>query len=612
MVAFAVAACTPNPKASVPTASSALDLMFENKYSAAGSQLQDQIKKNPQDARAHAAYALLLNYQSRQRPALGEAQQAARLAPRDGWVLTVLTRVQDWNEQFAAATTSGAEAVKLSPQSTLAHAFYAEALADQGRFDEAQAQLKTAESLAPRSSAYDRAEVARNWGNYFRARRDYSQALDHFKQAANAQPQWVERLLELARFTIARQDLTAATGYLQRAAQLSPDDPSLREQLGEVALFGQDYQVAKSAFQAALKLQPRSNLDLKILGDIAVALDRDPETAIKDERAAIAIEPTDAEAGAYLVAVLRYLKGDSAGALEAARHSVVPPASGSVVVAYLDLDKAAADRQAAAITALNRFRKIVDIAPVAGSPVIHQSAGAHAYYTLFNGASPAIRDLGIHRESKDGQGFTGENVLTRAQHFGYPARAMAEVITHRADPEGAVTDWIDSVFHRVPLLRADLVEVGFGDAYLRPLSVQVMDLAYRPDGPATGRIVLYPAPDQQDVPPQFNGNEIPDPAPNAAYPVGYPITATFDRLARVRVTDWHLRDQGRVDLAGIALTPDKPEMENSFAFLANSPLQAGATYSMELNGTLNGTAFHRVWSFTTRSAAASPSPQQTS
>ena len=65
---------------------------------------------------------------------------------------------------------------------------------------------------------------------------------------------------------------------------------------------------------------------------------------------------------------------------------------------------------------------------------------------------------------------------------------MAEVITHRADPAAAVQDWIDSVYHRIPLLRVDLLELGYGDAYLGPMTVQVMDMAYREQ--ATGRVIL--------------------------------------------------------------------------------------------------------------------------
>ena len=580
--------------------------MFQNKYAAATSQLQDLIRAHPQDAKDHAAYALVLNYQTKQKPALDEALKAQKLAPNDGFVLTILTRVEDWNNDLPSAARDGAAAIKATPSSALARAFYGEALADVGRYDEAQQQLTKGADLAKKGSAYDRGEVERNWSNYYRDKKDYAQALNHLKLAAGAQPKWVERLLELARFSIARQDLNAATDFLKRAATLSPDDAGLREQLGDVALFAQDYSVAKAAYEAALKLQPRSALDLKVLGDIAVALDKDPTTAAKDERAAIAAEPTDQEAGAFLVAVLRYLSKDEAVALQAARQTVAPGGSSTAPAAtFIDLDKAAVDRQAVALDTVNRYRRLAGLTPVTSSAVIHQAALAHAFYTFFNGALPSIRDLGIHKEESTGQGYTGDNVLSRAQHFGYPQRSMAEVITHRTEPAGAVTDWIDSVYHRFPLLRADLVELGYGDAYLGPMTVQVMDMSYREK--ATGRLILYPAINQVSVPVAFNGNEIPDPAPNASYPIGYPVTATFDRNATVTIGAFHLRDPSGTDLPGISLPPSA-ETENSFAYMANVPLKAGTTYTADLTYTLNGKAGHTVWKFTTV-LGASPTPQ---
>jgi uncharacterized protein YkwD/Tfp pilus assembly protein PilF len=581
--------------------------MFHNKYAAADAQLQALIKSRPKDAQPHAAYALLLNYQNKQKQALAEAREAKKLDPKDGYVLTILTRVEDWNFDLQSAEADGALAIKAVPNSALARAFYGEVLADVGKYPEAKAQLEKGAQLAQRGPAYDKGEVERNWANYFRDQKDYTQALVHLKLAAGAQPGWVERLLELARFSLARQDLPAATSYLQRAADLSPDDANLREQLGDIAIFAQDYGLAKKAYTAALKLQPRSVLDLKMLGDIAVALDHDPATAVKQERAALAIEPSDQEAGAYLVAVLRYLMSDEAAALEAAKHSVSPKASPEAATPSVDLDKLAADRQAAALATVNSYRKIAGLPPVVGNATISRSALAHSFYTFFNGARSDIRDLGIHREAKDAQGYIGDNVLTRAQHFGYPTRPMTEIITHRADAGAAVSDWIDSVYHRIPLLRRDLLELGYGDAYLGPLTVQVMDMAYTDS--AGGKVVLYPTANQSDVPISFNGNEVPDPAPNAEYPIGYPVTATFPRNATVSISGFHFRDSSGLDLPGYQLPPSN-ETENSFAFLANSPLKPGTTYTAELSGSVNGAAFRELWRFTTRAAPAQPGVQQ--
>jgi Flp pilus assembly protein TadD len=611
IAAALLAACDPvAPKSAGPSAASALDLMFQNKYAASAAQLQDLIRAHPNDAKDHATYALVLSYQTKLKPALDEAQTAQKLAPTDGFVLTVLTRVDDWNGDLQSAALEGAAAIKAASSSALARAFYGEALADVGRYDEALKQLTKGADLAKKGSAYDRGEVERNWANYYRDKKDYAQELNHLKLAAGAQPTWVERLLELARFSIARQDLSGATQFLQRAATLSPDDAGLREQLGDVALFAYNYDVAKSAYQAALKLQPRSALDLKMLGEFAVAVDKDPTTAAKDERAAIAAEPTDQEAGAYLVAVLRYLAKDEAAALQAAKQTVAPGGAGTAPAAtFVDLDKAAVDRQAIALATVNGYRRLAGLAPVTSSPVIHQSALAHAFYTFFNGALPSIQGLGIHREEAAGQGYTGDNQATRAQHFGYSPPSMGEVITHRSEPVGAVADWIDSVYHRFPLLRADLVELGYGDAYLGPLAVQVMDTSYREK--ATGRVILYPAPNQVGVPPAFNGNEIPDPAPNASYPIGYPVTATFDRNAKVTIGAFHFLDPSGADLPGSTLRPTDPDMENSFAYLANIPLASGTTYTADLTYTLNGKPGRSVWKFTTAVGPSPTPPSQT-
>lgn len=283
--------------------------------------------------------------------------------------------------------------------------------------------------------------------------------------------------------------------------------------------------------------------------------------------------------------------------------SDLAPSAGSTAT-YVDLDQAAVDRQTQALATVNQYRRLAGLTPVTVSSTIHQSALAHAFYTFFNGASPSIRDLGIHKEDSSGQGYTGDNVLTRAQHFGYPQRSMAEVITHRENASAAVSDWIDSVYHRIPILRADLLELGYGDAYLGPMTVQVMDMSYRET--ATGRVILYPAANQVNVPIAFNGNEIPDPAPNASYPIGYPITATFDRNSRVTIGAFTLRDPSGAALPGISLQPSS-ETENSFAFLANVPLKPGTRYTCDLSYRLNGVAGHKTWSFTT-AAGPAPSP----
>jgi len=64
--------------------------MFHNKYAAATAQLQESLKTHPQDARLHADYALVLNYQTKQTQALEQVLAAEKIAPGDAYVETIM------------------------------------------------------------------------------------------------------------------------------------------------------------------------------------------------------------------------------------------------------------------------------------------------------------------------------------------------------------------------------------------------------------------------------------------------------------------------------------------------------------------------------------------
>src|SRR5579864_2081191 len=95
-----VACNSVSPKPTGPTAASALDLMFQNKYAAAVAQLQDLIRAHPQDAHDLATYALLLHYETKQAQALDEAVRAQKIAPGVGFLPTILERMKDSNNNI--------------------------------------------------------------------------------------------------------------------------------------------------------------------------------------------------------------------------------------------------------------------------------------------------------------------------------------------------------------------------------------------------------------------------------------------------------------------------------------------------------------------------------
>jgi len=224
-------------------------------------------------------------------------------------------------------------------------------------------------------------------------------------------------------------------------------------------------------------------------------------------------------------------------------------------------------------------------------------AAAHSFYWLFNQARPAQKGLGIHTETPGTPGYSGATVYERGTAFGWHDGPMGEDITHRGGPEAAVADWVDSVYHRFPILRPDLRVIGYADAAMAGLPIEDMEFGFAPSG-VNARPVVFPADRQADVPASFDDNELPDPVPSGGPRVtGYPITVTFDRYASVRVSSFTLT--GPSGPVGYVFTiPPSDESENSASLLPGVPLQAGATYTAHIVATVDGSNYDRTWSFT--------------
>jgi hypothetical protein len=232
---------------------------------------------------------------------------------------------------------------------------------------------------------------------------------------------------------------------------------------------------------------------------------------------------------------------------------------------------------------------------------ITQGATAHAYWWLFNLSLPAVKGLGIHREVAGTPGYTGVTMRDRATHFGFPQASMAEDITHRGDPAAAIRDWVDSVYHRFPLMIPTLDSIGFGEASGGGLPIDVLDMSFRNEVGDIRQVVAYPADGQVDIPAAFLGNELPDPVPpGGKYPTGYPVTLNFNPFANASTSATEVRDPAG-HLVDSYVLPATHADENVLTILPKAPLQKKAVYHVHVAGTINGTAFTHDWSFTTES-----------
>ncbi len=591
----------PTPATDAAALAKAQEDFFANRYSVAETDYRKYVAAHPADSTGHAAYALFLNYNRRFAEALAEVQTAIGRAPKGAYPAAVNTRVHDWSAQSPAdirkAVQLGAAAVKLGPRSALAHVFYSETLADSGDPTTSQHEIDVARSLA--SGAYEKAEVEREAANLAVDESDKAAQLTHLKSARSIQPQWAERTRELAEYYYVAGDTAQATVEFQRAIGMAPSDPNLRVTLGTVALEQEDVATAHLAFAAANKLSPHDASIESTLAMTTFASSRDGAATEGLLRAASADSPADVAVAELLDGYLRYIAHKPAEADQVVvgkppKEPINPDAHFPVPVK--DLRRAT---NQAALDAINAARAKAGLAAVRLDDRVTEGATSHAYWWLFNLALPEVKGLGIHKEVSGSPGFTGISMRNRADTFGYPRASMAEDITHRGTPAGAMDDWVDSVYHRFPIMRPDLDVIGYGAAVGGGLPIDVMDMGYRNELGDPAEEVLFPAPSQTQVPVAFTGNELPDPVPpGGKYPTGYPITINFNPRAGVQVLDWSVTDDTGQKLDSYTIAPTIAD-ENVYTILPKSPLKPGAVYHVHVTASIQGRAATRDWGFTT-------------
>ena len=559
--------------------------LFNGDYAGAEKSYQDLVRAGAVGAASH--YALLLTYESRFSEALVQARAGVR-AQSDSSSLARLTRALDWSFDVPAAVRTGAQAVAAKPVDPLAHIFYAEALADSGRFRDAETELRSAESQAG-SDAYVSSELDREWANYWRDRQDNQQELNYVQLAVKAQPKFPERRLELARYQYVQKKQEVAEGVLAQLKKEMPGNYWVMTGAGDAAFLGQDFPQAVDLYHTAAETQPGGSEANLGLAEIAVAQQRDFRGAHDLLLKALQANPNSEPLYLYLHYLdLLVLKIDPEQDLKGI---------GKPAVSHL-----AASRQAA-LDRLNQVRAELGLPAIKSDPGLEEAAEAHSYYFLFNYGQPQLQGLGIHSEDPALPGFVGANGLLRARHFGYPGVRGSEVINHVYTPEAAIQIWLDSVFHRYPMLSPETRAGGYGEAQLGILSVSVYDFGLT--DPGRSDAVVYPAAGQHDVPAAFTGNEVPDPVPpGGSYPVGYPLTLQVGSADVLEVATSKLQGPDGQDVPSYVLLPNQGVGPGEWALLAKQPLQPGKTYSVEVSGKLNGDSWTKKWQFTVTSPIA--------
>jgi hypothetical protein len=179
---------------------------------------------------------------------------------------------------------------------------------------------------------------------------------------------------------------------------------------------------------------------------------------------------------------------------------------------------------------------------------------------------------------------------------GYTGQASFEVMAFSNDPVKAVAQWVNSVWHRLPILDPWVTELGYGAA----TGCDTIDFGAGKPMPNT-TIVVYPYDGQTGLLTSFDGSrEGPmPPAPSTGWPSGLPITLWGKSLM---ITEHTLTIEGQsapIDHVFLTST-DSQFLRNAIMMYSNKPLAGATKYHVKITGTSVGGALNREWSFTTK------------
>jgi len=570
------AVTSPKGASSTPLASADAEF-FRGDYDGAERDYLALIAGGTAGAQSH--YSLLLDYTNRFPDALVMARAGAGA---DSFSLGRLARAQDWSAEVPGAVATGARAVAVKPVDTAARAFYAEALADAGQYDLARTQLVLAQRSA--RDPFALAEVERNWANYFRSKGDQLEELNHLELSVRAQPAFPERQLELARFDYTNGRANEGDAIAAKIEKAHPHDYLVLVSLGDSLFLQGNPPGAIRLYQEALKVRPNAPAAALGLAEVEVAVNRDFKVAHDVLLAALKANPNSESVFLYLRELdLLVLDIDPAADLGEAGRAA--PAS------LLGARKTA-------LRSVAEYRRTAQLKELAGDPALDEAALAHAYYWLFNFGQTSTQGVGIHAQSKSLPGYSGANSIQRAAHFGFKGDRSAEDIAHTYSATSAVQRWVDTVYHRLPILDREAQGAGYAEAQVGALSIQVLEVGL--DKPGRSEPVVYPAPDQAAVPSLFTGGEVPEPLPKGTpYPVGYPITLSVGAALTLLVSEASVTDPAGRDVAFYAIQPG-PTSDlrlNQVALVPQRPLRPGR-YTVQIAGVAGGQRLQASWQFT--------------
>jgi len=183
-------------------------------------------------------------------------------------------------EQVEEAESLLQEALRLDPKNRLPLFFLAALYVRQGKYPEALPILERLKTLdigvspVPFSAKAAKFYTHLWLGNCYEAQGDRERAFEEYALAAEINPDWVEREIELGEFYLRQGEDDKALLFLKRALRGTPSNPALLSNLAILYKRKGDLQEAESLFKRALSIDPDHLNTLANLGHLLLREER--------------------------------------------------------------------------------------------------------------------------------------------------------------------------------------------------------------------------------------------------------------------------------------------------------------------------------------------------
>jgi len=233
---------------------------------------------------------------------------------------------------------------------------------------------------------------------------------------------------------------------------------------------------------------------------------------------------------------------------------------------------------------------------------INKAAENHCKYYV-DPANEGMCTANAHNEVMGCAGFTGTGPGQRMAAAGYMARGGGEVMAFANNPKSAIDQWVNSVWHRIPLLDPWTGDMGYGAA---PDACDTIDFGNGAMGVPNTTVLVYPYDGQTNVPTSFNG-QYEGPMPPAP-PTGWPSASPVTLYARMLDITEHVltKDGDTTPIEHVWITGSDPMWGNylrtSVFMYANAPFEPMTKYRVVMKGSSQAGPLDKTWTFTTGAA----------